>query len=299
MGLRALVALLLACLLGAGLLPTASPAAAASAEPVAVAVAVGEEPAAAPALVAKRLPAVRGTARYGRTLRATPGRWSPAPSRVRYQWLRDGEPVAQGRSHRIRPADVGHRLRVRVTARAEGHAPTHAVSERSRPVGHRVGVRRTVTYRVETRGRVSADLRALRRLVQQTYDDPRGWRGAGVRFRPVRRGGSFSVVLANAATMPSFSPVCSVQWSCRVGRYVVLNQTRWQHASPAWNRAGRSLRDYRHMVLNHETGHWLGHGHASCPGRGRPAPVMMQQSKGRDGCRFNPWPTAAELRSTR
>jgi hypothetical protein len=44
-----------------------------------------------------------------------------------------------------------------------------------------------------------------------------------------------------------------------------------------------------------ETGHWLGHGHASCPGRGRPAPVMVQQSKGTGGCRLNPRPALGEL----
>jgi hypothetical protein len=76
---------------------------------------------------------------------------------------------------------------------------------------------------------------------------------------------------------------------------VIINQTRWNRATPPWNAAGGSLRDYRHMVLNHETGHWLGKGHAGCPGRGKPAPVMMQQSKGLDGCRFNPWPTLREL----
>ncbi len=84
-----------------------------------------------------------------------------------------------------------------------------------------------------------------------------------------------------------------------MGRYVIINQERWKRASPAWKRAGRSVRAYRHMVVNHETGHWLGHGHRGCPGRGRPAPVMMQQSKGTNGCRFNPWPTIRELRSTR
>jgi hypothetical protein len=48
------------------------------------------------------------------------------------------------------------------------------------------------------------------------------------------------------------------------------------------------------MVVDHETGHWLGHPHLSCGGRGRLAPVMMQQSKGLDGCRHNPWPLASE-----
>jgi hypothetical protein len=49
------------------------------------------------------------------------------------------------------------------------------------------------------------------------------------------------------------------------------------------------------MVVNHETGHWLGHGHLGCGGAGRLAPVMMQQSKGLDGCKHNPWPLASEL----
>ena len=132
-------------------------------------------------------------------------------------------------------------------------------------------------------------------LAQETYDDARGWRAGGIEFRRVRRGGDFTLVLAEARTLPSFSSTCSVQWSCRIGRWVVVNQTRWLHASPAWRRAGESLRDYRHLVVNHETGHWLGRGHASCPRRGGPAPVMMQQSKGTGGCRFNPWPLPGEL----
>ena len=51
------------------------------------------------------------------------------------------------------------------------------------------------------------------------------------------------------------------------------------------------------MVVNHETGHWLGRGHAGCPRPGALAPVMMQQSKGLDGCRLNPWPTGREQAS--
>jgi hypothetical protein len=145
-----------------------------------------------------------------------------------------------------------------------------------------------------TRGRITTSVRDFRALAQETYDDARGWRAGGTQFRPVRRGGDFTLVLAEAQLVPSFSSGCSAMWSCRVGRYVIINQERWKHASPAWNRARRGLRDYRHMVVNHETGHWLGRGHAGCPGRG-PAPVMMQQSKGRGGCTFNPWPLPWEL----
>ncbi|WP_366519824.1 DUF3152 domain-containing protein [Nocardioides sp.] len=80
----------------------------------------------------------------------------------------------------------------------------------------------------------------------------------------------------------------------RAAGELVINQDRWKFASPAWNRARAGLRNYRHLVVNHETGHWLGHGHWGCPGPGQPAPVMMQQSKGLDGCRFNPWPRPDE-----
>ena len=114
-----------------------------------------------------------------------------------------------------------------------------------------------------------------------------------MQFRRVPRGGDFTLVLSEASLVPSFSSSCSATWSCRVGRYVIINQERWSHASPAWNAARRSLRDYRHMVVNHETGHWLGRGHAGCPGSG-PAPVMMQQSTGTGGCSFNPWPLPRE-----
>ena len=163
---------------------------------------------------------------------------------------------------------------------------------------HDVPVSRRVTYSVTTRGRVTASIKVFRRQAQDTFDHPRGWRAAGIRFRRVRRGGDFTLVLAAAGTLPSFSPGCSVQWSCRVGRHVVINQLRWNRASPAWNRAGRSRRDYRHLVVNHETGHWLGSGHASCHRRGR-APVMMQQSKGTGRCRFNPWPLPWEAAAVR
>ncbi|MCW2764278.1 MAG: hypothetical protein JWO11_237 [Nocardioides sp.] len=247
----------------------------------------------------KRPPTVSGVARFTHSVRATPGRWSTTPTRVRYQWLRDGQEItgATRPRYRYEPVDVGKRVGVRVTARAPGYTVAHETSPRAGRVRHRVDVRRTVTYRVETRGPITTSVAAFRRLAQQTYADARGWRGAGIRFRRVASGGSFTLVLAEASRVPGFSSSCSRDWSCRVGRYVIINQERWKNASPAWNAAHGSLRNYRHMVVNHETGHWLGLDHAGCPGPGRSAPVMMQQSKGLGGCRFNPWPTSGELAS--
>ncbi len=242
-------------------------------------------------------PSVSGMKRYTHVLEAAPGTWSPRPGTLTYRWFRDGTRIrgAKQRRYRLQAADVGHHVRVVVTARREGYRRDRASSRRTRSVMHRVALKRTATYRIETRGTISASLKVFRRQVAQTFADPRGWRSAGVGFRRVTRGGDFTVVLAEASTVPSFSPVCSAQWSCRVGRYVIINQLRWRHASPSWNQARKSLRGYRHMVVNHETGHWLGHGHLGCGGAGRLAPVMMQQSKGLDGCRHNPWPLSSEL----
>lgn len=155
-----------------------------------------------------------------------------------------------------------------------------------------------VTYSVTTRGVITADMAEFRSQANATLNDARGWARMGVSFQEVASGGMFTLVLSEASQLPTFSSGCSAEYSCRAGRYVIINQDRWLGASPAWNQAGGSLRDYRHSVVNHETGHWLGHDHAQCGGAGQPAPVMAQQSINMYGCTFNPWPLASELWST-
>ena len=156
----------------------------------------------------------------------------------------------------------------------------------------------SVTYSVTTKGAVTANLAEFKQQANVTLNDGRGWARLGVRFQEVESGGNFTLVLAEANQLPTFSSGCSAEYSCRAGRYVIINQDRWMGATPSWNSAGGSLRDYRHMVVNHETGHWLGHDHQSCGGAGQQAPVMQQQSIGLQGCQFNAWPLATELWST-
>lgn len=157
----------------------------------------------------------------------------------------------------------------------------------------RVDAFRMHAYTVTTRGTLHADLRRFRAVLAATYADPRGWRRAHHRFREVPSGGAFTVVLSQSRYLPAFSRGCSTSYSCRVGRTLIINAARWVHGSPYFT---GDLTTYRQMLVNHETGHWLGLGHAHCPARGARAPVMEQQSKGMQGCRPNAWPLPGEVR---
>jgi hypothetical protein len=157
---------------------------------------------------------------------------------------------------------------------------------------------RTVTYDVTTRGAITADLATFKSQAAATYADEKGWSRLGVVFKEVASGGQFTLVLSAADQVPTFGSPCDPQYSCRVGRYVIINQDRWMGATQPWNDAGGDLRNYRHMVVNHETGHWLGHDHGSCSGAGQAAAVMQQQSISLGGCKFNPWPLDKEITSS-
>ncbi|SKB09412.1 DUF3152 domain-containing protein [Aeromicrobium choanae] len=285
---------LLPLVLAAGLL-SAAPATAAGPTPVAPAVAPTSQPA-PQQIVVREGPKVKGTHRFGKTLTRSVGRYSVGGLQVRTQWLRDGKPIkgATRWKYELGVRDVGHTVRVRVTVSKPGY---RTLTHRSpwRKVKHVRDVRRTVKYSIATNGSMTTSVKTFKRQVAEILDDPRGWRAAGIKFKRVKSGGSMTIVLAQASRVPTYSSVCSSTWSCRVGRHVIINQERWKHASPAWNAAkGTTLRGYRHMVVNHETGHWLGWHHKSCGGKGQKAPVMMQQSKGRNGCTFNPWPKPSE-----
>jgi Protein of unknown function (DUF3152) len=150
------------------------------------------------------------------------------------------------------------------------------------------------TYIVRSRGHIASNLAQFAASAAQTYADPRGWLRAHHRFTRVSRGGDFTLLLAQARFLPTYSSVCSTTYSCRVGRFVIVNETRWRTSSPHFT-GDRAT--YRSMVVNHETGHWLGRPHAFCSGPGQLAPVMQQQSKGMQGCRPNAWPLPREIRA--
>lgn len=159
-------------------------------------------------------------------------------------------------------------------------------------------VARVVSYSVQTRGTITADMNEFKSSVSETLNDSRGWTRLGVRFDQVDTGGDFIVFLSEASQMTTFSASgCDTTYSCTVGKQVIINQDRWLNSSPSWTEGGGILTDYRHMVVNHETGHWLGHGHTFCSVKDQPATVMQQQSMGLQGCTPNAWPLAGEMYS--
>ncbi len=150
-----------------------------------------------------------------------------------------------------------------------------------------------VPYSVGARGDVGADLPHFRAVVQATLGDPRGWAlGGAVELRRVARGGRLQVVLAPPAVVAAL-PGCSATYSCAAGTTAYVNLTRWRRGTASYPGATRR-HPYRQHVINHEVGHVLGFGHATCAGAGRRAPLMQQQSKGLLGCRRNPWPLPSE-----
>ncbi|MEV7332257.1 DUF3152 domain-containing protein [Micromonospora sp. NPDC093244] len=147
-------------------------------------------------------------------------------------------------------------------------------------------------YRVlverDIRGLPAAEVAAS---VSATLNDPRGWT-AGGRWRLRRVGAGtpadFTIYLATPGTRDTLcQDVPDGYTSCRNGDRVVLNVARWVKAVPGYR---ANLATYRQYMVNHEVGHRLGLGHERCPGRGRAAPVMQQQTLGLHGCTANAWP---------
>ena len=129
-------------------------------------------------------------------------------------------------------------------------------------------------FLAEVEGGLPVDRAAFARYVTQTLRDRRSW------TTPFRRVGSepvdFRVTLASPSlTNGLCAPLLTNGiYSCAQDGRAVLNAMRWLDGAAAYgNRLGR----YRRYMVNHEVGHLLGRGHASCPAAGAPAPVMMQQ----------------------
>ncbi|MGW3619233.1 DUF3152 domain-containing protein [Micromonospora arida] len=170
---------------------------------------------------------------------------------------------------------------------------------RSGPVLGRAGELRR--YRVAVESGSAEDVTEFAQAVEVALAGPGSWVDSG-RLRLQQVPGAaprdFTVYLATARTAGRMCAKGGVDiriggrpyTSCRAPGQVIINLDRWRLSVPHFVSAGVPLTVYRTYVVNHEVGHQLGHRHERCPGAGRPAPVMMQQTLFLNGCRVNPWP---------
>ena len=153
-------------------------------------------------------------------------------------------------------------------------------------------------YRVAVQTTLPVAVPEFTGVVDSTLADPRSWiAGHDVRLQrvPAAAAHDFTIYLATPATTYELCSQGGLDirengvpyTSCRTGDLVVLNVDRYLKSVPDY---GAPLGDYQRYMVNHEVGHRLGHGHVLCPGSGRPAPVMEQQTLGLQGCVANSWP---------
>ncbi|MEU5028319.1 DUF3152 domain-containing protein [Streptomyces milbemycinicus] len=129
--------------------------------------------------------------------------------------------------------------------------------------------------------------------------DKRGWTTDGTHaFQLVADGPSdFEVKIATPDTVDEICGAVGLdthgEVNCDAGTQIMVNLKRWNTGSPEFS---GPISGYRALIVNHEVGHRIGHGHETCPGKGKRAPVMMQQIYGLKGCVANEWPYSAKGR---
>lgn len=168
----------------------------------------------------------------------------------------------------------------------------------ARGSGERAGTKgRLIRYGVKVEDGTGLDADDTAAEIHGILADPRGWTRQGA--------ASFQRVdsppydmLVHVVSPGTTDELCGAwgldtggQVNCANAPHLVVNVRRWIELSDQYPDRPE---DYHALIINHEAGHVLGHGHRTCPGPGRPAPAMMQQIKGLKGCVANPWVYDAE-----
>ncbi|MHC6626396.1 DUF3152 domain-containing protein [Streptomyces globosus] len=157
-----------------------------------------------------------------------------------------------------------------------------------------------VRYRVDVETGLGLDAQLFAEAVHRTLNDDRSWAHGGRKTFERVPGGSadFVVTLASPGTTGVWcaksgldTTIENVSCDSANTERVMINAFRWAQGSPTYG--AEQMFAYRQMLINHEVGHRLGHGHVNCQTPGAPAPIMQQQTKSLeiDGirCKPNPW----------
>lgn len=169
--------------------------------------------------------------------------------------------------------------------------------------GHEKGPRggEVLRYRVDVEKKLPLDGELFAEAVHKTLNDKRSWAHGGERsFERVSSGkADFVITLASPKTTDVWCAKSGLDTSqekvscdSSATDRVMINAFRWARGAKTYG--SDRMHQYRQMLINHEVGHRLGHGHVGCEKDGALAPVMMQQTKylTTDGetCRPNAWP---------
>lgn len=129
----------------------------------------------------------------------------------------------------------------------------------------------------------NTDERQVDFYVMIYLNSPDGWSQDGYTFEPVDK--LDARVWIRLSMSKTITEICgtSPMLSCAYlgGRHMYLCAERWFHGAP---KSGLALQDYRQYMVSHEMGHILGKEHDKCPGKGQPAPIMLQQTLGIGKC---------------
>ncbi|MFB7662648.1 DUF3152 domain-containing protein [Kitasatospora sp. NPDC056138] len=163
--------------------------------------------------------------------------------------------------------------------------------------GEAVGHGKIRRYKVQVEDGIGVDAAAAAKQIHNILSDKRSWTTDGKNgFQLVADGQyDFTIKIASPDTVDAICATGGLntggEVNCDVGPQVVVNLKRWNTGSPQFT---GSIDDYRALIINHEVGHRIGHGHEGCPGKGKLAPAMMQQIYGLNGCLPNAWPYTAD-----
>ncbi|MFC5030177.1 MULTISPECIES: DUF3152 domain-containing protein [Streptomyces] len=164
------------------------------------------------------------------------------------------------------------------------------------------GKGKVLRFRVDVEKGLPLDSALFTRTVFTTLNDDRSWGHGGTKTFERVSSGPVDIVVTLA------SPGTTAKWCAKSGLDItvdnvscdaastertMINAFRWAQGAVTFG--PDRMHEYRQMLINHEVGHRLGHGHVGCPKAGELAPVMMQQTKflsldGGPTCKPNAWP---------
>ncbi|MFE2147829.1 DUF3152 domain-containing protein, partial [Streptomyces sp. NPDC059456] len=162
------------------------------------------------------------------------------------------------------------------------------------------GKGKKIRYRVDVEQGLNLDAQLFAEAVHRTLNDDRSWGHGGTKtFERVPGGeADFVITLASPGTTGVWcaksdldTTVDNVSCDSASTERVMINAYRWAQGSTTYG--ADQMFAYRQMLINHEVGHRLGHGHVNCQTPGALAPIMQQQTKSLDiggiQCKPNPW----------